>query len=444
MPDTPPSLKRNVGLLALTLYGVGGILGSGVYGLIGKAAGQMGSAVWLAFLVSMVAAGLTGLSYASLGSRYPRAAGASYVAYRAYKSGFIAYVVGLSVLASGLTSMATAARVFGGYFSGILPTLELSVVPIAIAFSLALLLLVTWGIRESLFANGICTIIELSGLLFILVIGAQYLGSINYFDTTTVTNPTGELNLSLVLSGAVLTFYSFIGFEDLINVAEEVKNPRQTIPRAVLLSVSIASCVYIGIALVAVSVVPAGELSESSQPLVTVVAKAAPWFPRDIFSFVALFAVANTALLNFIMGSRLIYGMSRQGLLPTVLGQVHKTLQTPFRAIVVVWCLFIILLIAGDIATLAKATSVLLLFCFIVVNLSLVVLKKKETPQGTFEVPTFVPILGALVCFAMLIRANQAEYITAGSLLGGIIILYFVRPPTAAGLQWLSNPDSKE
>lgn len=426
-----PHLKRNIGLIALTLYGVGDILGAGVYGLIGKVAGEMGSAAWMAFLVSMIAAGLTGLSYASLGSRYPKAGGAVYVTSLAFRNGFLSYVVGLALLMSGLTSMATASRVFAGYLNGLFQSLPIPA--IILGFALVLTAIVFWGIRESMWANSICTMIELFGLLVVIFVGYSYLGDVSYTNAVTPQNLSGDLSISLLLSGAVLTFYSFIGFEDMINVAEEVKNPKKNIPKALLLAVVISSAIYMTISLIAVSVIPAAELADSKQPLVDVVARAAPWFPTQLFTVIALFAVSNTALLNFIMGSRLIYGMAEQQLLPKALGHIHKKRSTPHRAIFVVAAILLALALSGDISSLAKATSVLLLLCFVVVNLSLIILQRKGPMEGTFEIPSFVPALGALICIAMLAKAKSQEWITAGILIAVIIGLYlWIRPPKEA------------
>lgn len=428
-----PTLKRNIGLIALTLFGVGDILGAGVYGLIGKAANEMGNAVWLAFLMSMVAAGLTGLSYASLGSRFPRAGGAAYVTLRAYRLPFLSYAVGLAVLASGLTSMATAARVFGGYLNGMFPALP--PLAIAVGFSLLIAGIVFRGIRESLMANGVCTLIEVSGLFLVIVVGLPYIGDVNYLDATTAANLSGDITVTLVLTGAVLTFYSFVGFEDMLNVAEEVKEPHKTLPRALLMALLIASIIYMTIAVVAVSVLSPAVLGASGQPLVDVVAKAAPWFPSSAFSLIALFAVANTALLNFLMGSRLLYGMANQGLVPTALARIHAGRQTPHVAIVAVWVIFFVLILSGDISSLARSTSVLLLCCFILVNMALVVLKLREKSTGHFDVPLIVPVLGALVCFAMLSQAKAPEIMTATAILAGIVALYFVVRPSAEAIE---------
>ncbi len=437
MKTTNVTLARRIGFFSLLLYGVGDILGAGIYGLVGKAAGEMGSAAWLGFLISMVAAGLTGLSYASLGSRYPKAAGAVFATSRAFRNGFLSYVVGLALLASGLTSMATASRVFAGYFSGLVFSLPIPL--IIVGFALVLTFIVFWGIRESLWANAVCTVIELSGLLLVILVGVSFLGDVSYLDATTEHNPSGQLSFPLLLSGAVLTFYSFIGFEDILNVAEEVKEPRRTIPIALLAAVGISSTIYMLISLIAVSVIPAAELAQSKQPLVDVVAKAAPWFPSSLFSVIALFAVANTALLNFVMGSRLLYGMSAQGLFPAFFSRVHEQRRSPHRTVLLVGGILMILAFSGDISSLARATSVLLLLCFVVVNISLFVLSKKDKIAGAFEVPRFVPVLGALVCLAMLTRAKSEELMIAGSLLVVIVVLYFLMRPTDEAIRTMGD-----
>ena len=431
MANTKSSLKRHITLWPLVLYGMGDILGAGVYGLIGKAAGQMGNAVWMAFLMSMIAAGFTGLSYASLGSRYPRAGGASYVTLKAYGSNFMAYVVGLAVLASGLTSMAVASRVFAGYFSGIFSQIPTPLIIVTFAIVLAAIIFI--GIRETLWVNSLLTIIEISGLVIIIAVGISFLGDINYLDAKTTENLNGDITLSLLLGGAVLTFYSFIGFEDILNVSEEVKNPRRTLPLGLLLALAFASVVYILISLVAVSVVPAAELAQSRQPLVDVLTRAAPWFPAPIYSVIALLAVSNTALLNYVMGSRLLYGMASQGLMPKILGEVHSKRATPHIAVLVILVILLILALSGNIEALAKSTSVLLLASFAIVNLGLLILQRKDKTKGEFEVPAFVPAMGLLICLAMLSQAEKNEASIAGAIIAVIVILFFALKPKLLG-----------
>ena len=425
-----------MGLGALIVYGVGDMLGSGVYALIGKAAGVMGNAVWLAFLASMIAALLTGLSYASLGSRHPRAAGVALIAQRAFRLPFLSYLLGLAVVASGLTSMATQSRAFAGYFLGVFgidaahPGAAAGVIVVILVFLGVLTFINFWGMRESTWLNLLCTTVEAAGLFFIIAIGVRFWGGeINYLETP-ASVAGGAITFPLVLSGAVLTFYSFVGFEDMLNVTEEVKEPERNFPIAVIAALAITTVIYIAVSLTAVSVVPHAELAASGQPLVEVVKRAAQWFPTGAFSFIALFAITNTALLNYIMGSRLVYGLARQGLVPRPLGTVHPRRRTPHVAIFALLAIVLVLALSGNVAQLASATSVLLLGVFIVVNASLIVLKRRtDEPRGRFEVPAIIPALGIVMCAILLWHAKPAAILTALALLAGIALLYVVMRP---------------
>lgn len=439
MSEHTGDLKRHIGFFGLALFGIGDILGAGIYGLVGKAAGQVGNAVWLAFLVSALAALLTGFSYATLGSRYPRAAGASFVMEKAFHRDWLAYFVGLAVLGSALTSMATAGRILAGYLAPLAPGASELIWSAAIIASIALI--VFWGIRESLWLNAVCTTVELGGLLFIIAIGIGWLGKVDYFHAVTVSNPEGSLGVGLVMTGAVLTFYSFLGFEDILNVAEEVKDPSHTLPRGLLTAVAVSSVVYVLVSLVAVSVVPAAELAASGQPLVEVVVRAAPWFPKNIYTFIAVFAVSNTLLLNFIMSTRLTYGMSVQGLLPRPLAKVHKKRQTPHLATILVFGLVTILASLGAVTQLARATSTLLLLSFFLMNVALIVLQRRPAePKGKFEAPAWVPYLGAVICAAMLWNTQADDWFMAGAILAVIGILYAIQRPSGEDLMSRKPP----
>jgi len=429
-------LQRHIGLFALTLYGIGDILGSGIYGLVGKAAGHMGNLLWLGFLVSFFVALMTGLSYAALSSRHHRAAGSSYILWKAFGSPFLAYIAGLATLCSGLTSMATASRIFAGYLHGLIPH-----VPVAagvVGFGLLMTGIVWSGIRHSLWVNAVCTVVELSGLLLVIAAGVSFLGSTNLLDTSTIPTGPTSLSPSLVLSGAVLTFYSFIGFEDLINVSEEVVRPERTVPTALLISLLIASFIYMLVSVIAVSVIPAAQLSQSSQPLVDVMRVAWPSFPHQVFSVIALFAVANTALLNFIMSSRLIYGMGNIGLLPKWVSHVHAHRKTPTVSIAITVILLLGLALVADVTTLARATSLFILLVFLGMNLSLWRFQRR-TRHASWNIPQWIPLLGFAGTLAMLAHAEQKDIFVAGSLLAGIIVLYFVRKPTVEQIQKLDS-----
>jgi amino acid transporter len=423
-----------MGLASLVLYGVGDMLGAGIYALIGKVAGVMGNAIWLAFLASMCAALLTGLSYASLGSRYPRAAGVAFVAQRAFGRPFLSHLIGFSAVASALTSMGAGARAFAGYGLGMLGHAQpgtLAVVGVAVVFLVFLALVTIRGMRESLWVNALCTALEAFGLLLIIAVGLRFWGGVDYLETPpSAAGMPSSLGFTLVLQGAVLTFYSFIGFDDMINVTEEVKDPRRTFPLGVLLALGITTVIYIAVSITAVSVVPAAELNRSGQPLVEVVRRAAPWFPPAAFSLIALFAIMNTALLNFIMSSRLLYGLARQGLAPRALGRIHPTRRTPHVAILALLGVVVVLAASGDVSRLASATSALLLMAFIGVNVALLVLQRRPgEPQGSFEVPAFVPAAGAIVCAVILCHVQLPALLTALALLTFIGVMYWlVRP----------------
>ncbi|HVF85549.1 MAG TPA: amino acid permease, partial [Abditibacteriaceae bacterium] len=256
--NNQPTLARTMGLGALIVYGVGDMLGAGVYGLIGETAREMGNAVWLAFVASMVAALLTGLSYASLGSRYPRAGGVAVVTQRAFGVPFVSYVIGLAVVVSGLTSFATGARAFAGYFDALLQgsAVASKAVPlwIVLGYVVLLTLINLRGMKESTWMNALCTFIELTGLAIVILVGVRYWGGVNLLEvpplksaaidgasSTQSATQAGSLSLGLALQGAILTFYSFLGFEDLMNVSEEVKEPERNFPRGIIIALLITT-----------------------------------------------------------------------------------------------------------------------------------------------------------------------------------------------------------
>ena len=418
MPDSPPptapvTLEKAIGGWQVLFYGLGSMLGAGVYALIGRAAEHLGNAIWLAFLAAMIAALLTGLSYACVGSRYARAGGAAYVTHRAFQRPWLSYIVGIAVMMSGLTSMATGAQAIAANIEkavGI--ALPLKLVSIALVFLVGCI--IYRGIRESMWANIICTIVEASGLIFIIAVGMRFWGGVDYFETAHDTPSGGSgsgLTLAMIMQGAVLTFYSFIGFEDILNVSEEVKNPRRNVPFGLIGAMILATAIYMAVAITAVSVVPWRELAQSSTPLMEVAHRAAPWFKGGdgVYIAITIFAIGNTALLNYLMGSRLLYGMSKQGLLPRILASVHPIRRTPHIAVGVLFLIVSVLILSGGVKQLAESTVLLLLLVFTVVNASLVILKLRPGEErGGFEVPLIIPLLGSLVCLTLVVTRVQS------------------------------------
>jgi len=431
-----PELHRSIGPFQMTLYGLGSMLGSGIYGLIGQAAGQVGNAVWLAFLVALVAALLTALTYASLGSRYPRAGGAAYVAERAYRSPLIDFVVGLAVACSALTSVATQSCVFAANLASLTGSEGETVTLLALGFLILLMGLVLRGIRESMLVNVLCTCIEAGGLLLVVAVGISYWGSVDLLETPPPGEGVSDVMILLVLQGAVLTFFAFLGFEDTINVAEECRDPERTIPIGLIAAMAISAVIYVAVSITAVSVMPWRELAAAPGPLTAVMETAAPWLPPIVYTAITLFAVANTALVNYVTASRLAYGMAHQGLLPAWLGRVHERRRTPHLAILTLFAIATPLAVIGTIAQLASATVLLLLTVFACLNGALVILKNRDgEPRGRFEIPLVLPILGTLVCAGLVIvRAATGDWRApslAGGMLAGLFLLYALLRPKA-------------
>ncbi len=400
-PDTPV-LQRTLGGWHVLFYGLGSMLGAGIYALVGKAAGIMGNAVWAGFVAAMVGALLTGLSYASAGSRYPKAGGAAFITGRAFGWPVLSTMVGIAVMMSGLTSMATGLQAIAGKLAPLAGDTGMKLLAIGLAAVVGGVIF--RGIRESIWLNTVCTVVEAGGLLFIIAAGCRFWGSVDYFEVPPVTSGSAAadgLTAALVMQGAVLTFFSFIGFEDILNVSEEVKNPRKDVPFGLVGAMIAATIIYVAVAVTAVSVLGWEGLANSKHPLDDVAKAAAPWFTGidKVYYFVTIFAIGNTALLNYIMGSRLLYGMGMQGLLPKGLSRVHPRRQTPHVAILCLFGIVSLLILAGDVKAMAESTVLLLLAVFVLMNVALVILQRKqEEERGGFEVPALVPIFGALVC----------------------------------------------
>lgn len=434
--NSSAALIRSIGPFQLTLYGLGSMLGSGIYGLIGQAAGQVGNAVWASFIVAMVAALLTALSYASLGSRYPRAGGAAFVTQKAYGMPLLSFVVGLAVVCSGLASVATQSQVFARNLSELLGPGAWPIPVIAVGFLLIMAGLVLRGIRESMWVNVGFTLVEAAGLLLVIAVGLPYWGSVDLLEFP--NQPLGgDVAALLVMHGAVLTFFAFIGFEDTLNVAEECRDPQRTIPIALVTAMVIGALIYVAVAVTAVSVVPWRELSTAPGPLTEVMARAAPELSPLVFTAVTLFAVANTALVNYVTSSRLVYGMAGQGLLPPALAKVHERRRTPHLAAVVLLAILLPLGLLGSVANLASASVLLLLTVFAVVNGALFILKGRiNEPVGRFEIPRWVPASGAVICLALVgLRVSGGDWrapALAGGLLLGIFVLYALLRPESA------------
>ncbi len=392
-------LKRSIGLFEATLYGVGIILGAGIYALIGAGAGVAGNALWLAFLFGAIIAAFTGLSYAELSSMYPKEAAEYVYTKHAFQRKGVSFVVEWVMFFTSVVSATTVALGFAGYFSHLVGG---NVLVIAAGLILILSFLNWRGIRESAKYNDISTIIEVGGLLLVIAAGAYFIpkytfGTVDFFAM--------KDGITGVLRATVLIFFAFIGFENLANISEETKNARKIIPKAILWSLGISVVLYILVSLAAVGIMGAEALGESKAPLADTVAKVFPGAGYAL-SLIALFATSNTVLIILIVGSRLLYGMAKNHSLPTPLARVGKR-GTPYVAVIVVAVLALAgLLLGDDIKNVALLTDVGIFLVYIGVNLSLLVLRFKVPDSqrgykapwniGRFSVTAFLGVVSSI------------------------------------------------
>ncbi|SDQ32143.1 APC family permease [Thermostaphylospora chromogena] len=419
-------LKRVIGRKVLLLFVVGDILGAGIYALVGKVAGHVGGMIWLPFLIAFALATLTATSYAELVGKYPQAAGAALYTHKAFATPFFTFLVAFAVLMSGITSASAAARAFGGDYLAEWITLPALVG--ALAF-LGLITLVNFaGISESIKVNVTLTIIEALGLLLIVAIGvyALFTGGGEPGRALEFHPSTGVLTGAV--GGTALAFYALLGFEDSVNLAEEAKDPQRDYPRALFGGLAVTAVIYLLVAFTATMMVDTATLERSTGPLLEVVRAAGFTFPPKLFALIALLAVGNTALINMIMASRLVYGMARQRIVPPVLAVVHPTRATPWVAILFTLAIAVALVATGDIGGLADTTVLLLVCVFAVVNVAVLVLRKDVVAHHHYRAPTWAPVLGAVVCVVLVlpIGRDAGVYLRAVILVAIGVVLWFV------------------
>ncbi|MEM2785406.1 MAG: APC family permease [Candidatus Nitrosotenuis sp.] len=384
-------LRRHLGLFHTTMYGVGLILGAGIYALIGDAAGKAGNSLWFSFVLGALASAFTGLSYAELSAMYPRAAAEYMFVKNAFKNNFVAFIVGWLTLFVAIISASAIALGFGGYFTTI------SGVPIVVAAVVAVIglsFLNFFGIRESSSINIVFTIVEAAGLALVIWLGLVIFGDVevNYFEM-----PFG---FSGVFAAFTLVFFAYIGFENIANIAEEIKNPRKVLPRAIILAISITAVIYILVSLSAVRILSWQELDASVAPLADVIKNALGQQWQTVILFIALFATTNTVLIMLVSGSRILYGIARDKSLPPLLGAIHQKRKTPWLAVIIIGALSCVFIFAGEISTVANISVFAIIMVFILVNFSLIWLRLKEPDaERPFKVPLNVkwfPLLPAL------------------------------------------------
>jgi basic amino acid/polyamine antiporter, APA family len=424
-------LRRVITRPMLTFFILGDILGAGIYSLTGEVGSDAGGAIWASFLIAFVLAFLTAFAYLELVTKYPQAAGAALYVDRAFGTHALSFMVTFAVMASGVTSASFAAsRIGGRYFTGLTGVED---PPMALIGALAILLVAAvnlWGVAESVRVNVVITCIEVVGLLFVIAVGAWVLASGDGDPGRAfVVEGTGFGVVTGLLAGAGTAFYAFLGFEDAVNMAEETRDPHRTFPPALITGLVAAAIIYLLVAFTAAMVVPLDTLTESSGPLLEVVKAGAPGLNSDeLFSAIAMVSVSNTMLINMLMASRLLYGMSRRGVLPGSLSRLTPR-RTPWVAIAVTTGLSLVLLFTvDDLSDLSDTTVLLLVAVFLLVNVAALVLRRDRVGHAHFHAPAAGLVAGAVISLVFLlpIGRDASIYLLALWLLLGGAALWLV------------------
>ncbi len=434
-----PKLKQGITGRLLYFFILGDVLGAGIYALVGEIAGEVGGALWIPLVLALVLAMLTAASYAELVTKYPKAGGAAVFAERAFKRPWISFLVGFSMLAAGVTSAAGLSIAFAGDY--LKPFLDVPTIPAALVFLLLVALLNARGIKESVRANVLMTVIEVSGLVLVLVVVGVFVSQGGGEAGRVMEFREGVHPSTAVLAASLLAYYSFVGFEVSANVAEEVVDVRRVYPKALFAALLTAGVIYVLIGLASSIALPTNELAGSSAPLLQVVTATGAPIPEWLFGLVALIAVANGALLTMIMSSRLAYGMAEQRLLPSVFGSVLPGRRTPWVSIAATTAVAMVLTLTGGLATLAQTVVLLLLFVFISTNLAVLVLRKDHVEQEHFRAPTALPVAALASCVLLLTQQGPEIWLRGGILLAIGTILYLLTR-MAAGSRATANQDN--
>lgn len=394
-------LKRTLGLGVLVLYGLGIVVGAGIYVSIGAVIAAAGSATPWSFALAGALAALTGLSYAELAARYPEAAGAPAFVKEAFGSDLLSRLTGATVALVVVVSAASIARGCAAYLQ---VYLDAPAAPVAFGVALLALLIACLGVRESVGVAAVMTVVEIGGLL--LVVAAGWTSAEGAADRLPGLVPHGA-DWGGVFAGAFLAFFAFIGFENLVNMAEEAREPERTLPRAILLSLGLSTLLYVAVALTAALVASQEELAGSATPLLTL-AQGAAWFPGGAFTLVAIVAVANGVLIELVMLGRLIYGMARRGWLPAGLAAVTSGLGVPLAATLTGGAIVLVLTAALPFGSLVALSSSLSLLVFAAVNAALWRLHHVAPRRSGFRAPGFAPPLATVASLALAAGASLA------------------------------------
>lgn len=424
--NTPPTLSRSLNLVQLVFYGVGTIVGAGVYTIVGQAAGQAGYATWLSLLLAAGVALITALSYAELVSAFPRA-GAEYQFLKAAFPGWrlLAFLAGYLIALNAAATSATVALAFAGYLAVFLP---LPATPVALGLLAACTALNIAGIRQSTWVGIALICLEVGGLL--LLVGRGFPEA----DLARAVSWPAPAQWPQVFAVTALVFFIYIGFEDVANLAEEARRPRRDLPRALLASVVLVSVLYLLVVWVVLGLAEPRSLADSRSPLTDAGARVAPWLGHTL-AVTALFATASTALISLVSISRLLFGMARDGDMPPALARTVTGRQTPWVAALALFGAACLLLPLGEVKTIASISALGILLVFIGVHAALIRLRLRQPGlERPFRVPGAVgavpllPLVGMASCAALVTRFEPRVYgVLAAALLAGLAVFAVMR-----------------
>ncbi len=395
-----PGLRRSLSLPLVVLYGLGVTIGAGIYVLIGEVGGMAGVHAPMAFLIAGIVMLFPAASFAELCGRFPVAAGEARYAEAGFRSGTLSLAVGLSVALVGIVSSAAISIGSAGYIGELI---DLPAWILIVAIVVLMAALAAWGIQESVTLAAVLTLIEIAGLMTIVFYGWGSAGA-EIANLSSMAPEIGDMAAwAGIAAASLLAFFAFIGFEDIVNIAEETRHPARTIPKAIFITLVLSLALYIAVVFVAVQHVSAADLSRSRAPLSLVFERITAMSPLAITS-IAILATLNGVIVQIIMASRVLYGLSRRGRLPAWIGEVNARSHTPLNATLLVAAVILLLALAFPIAVLAAWTSRITLAIFIIVCAALVLIKWRgdPAPEGTFIVPVAVPVTGIVLSAALL------------------------------------------
>ena len=383
----------------MVLYGLGITIGAGIYVLLGSVAGHAGLYTPISSLLASLMAGFTAFSFAELAGRYPRSAGEALFAFHGFGRRWLAVTVGLLMTGAVIISGGAIVRGFTGYLQTVVTAPEWLII---IALILVLGLIAAWGIMQSVIVAALLTVIELAGLLLVIAVGADALGDIPA-RAAELLPPFEMTAWSGILSGSVLAFFAFLGFESMVNVAEEVKDVRRNLPRAIIITLGITTALYVTLSLIAVLVVVPATLAEQKAPLAYLFETA---IGREIpaLRIIGAISALNGVFIEIIVAARILYGLSNEKWLPRHLSHVHPRTQTPLVSTALVVIAMLLFALFVPIAALAEATAMITLTVFATANLALIMIKRREAPpHGGLVVPVWVPLAGFLISAAFVV-----------------------------------------